>query len=418
MQYVIIGSSAAATSAAKTIRKTDPEGSIIMLSKDTRFFSRCQLHLIASNKRTHQQANFMPEGWQEKNNIQICWNTEVVSLDPQKQCITTSQGDSIAYDRLLIAMGSRSWLPPIPGLSGKLTFGLRDLSDADDIWANLSAAKHVTIVGAGLVGCELAAELAGTDKVVNIVELAPYPLPMQLEEKTGHWCNDIMQKAGIHMHCGNKVVSVTRTEEGMPQDVVLDNGQSIKSDLIVAAAGVRANIEWLAGSGVTTVPHGIPIDQYGRTNCENVYAAGDVTVMEDVLLHAVMPSPIWPTAVHQGRVAGANMAGGQESMERNTGFRSSVHLLNSSIVSLGPVNRPAPEWEKIIFESTQGNGQQCMKVLYFDKEYLQAAVLCGDITNAGVYTDAIINHRALPQDQVATAALAAAQFGTEKRCIV
>lgn len=417
MHYVIVGSSAAGTAAARSIRKSDSSGKITILTEDDAFFSRCQLHLLASGRRSHQQANFLPVEWATKESIDIQWNKKVASVNPDTHTVSTADGDNISYDRLLIATGSRSWTPPIDGIDGELSFSLRTLDDADRILAVLPFVKSISIIGAGLVGTELAAELAKAGKVVNIIELADHPLPMQLEESTGARCALLMQEAGIKLFCGRKVVSVRRKENDSPEAVVLDDGQSIECDMIVSAAGVRPNIEWLADSGIATEPKGILINEFGQTNINDIFAAGDVTIMEDVLLRSVMPSPIWPTAIHQGRIAGKNMAGGNESLTHNTGFRSSVRLLDTNIVSIGPVNNPDPSWEKQEVLYTNSRGESCLKLLYLDDNKLRAVILWGEITDAGVYADAIINNRTLPElDFVGS--LDGAKFGQEERNIM
>ena len=418
MHFVIVGSSAAGTAAARSIRKFGSSDQITIITKDNEFFSRCQLHLLASGRRTHEQANFLPEGWIENADVRILWDTEVTKIAPTEHTIYAEGGLELNYDSLLIATGSRSWCPPIEGIEGEFTFGLRNISDADKIFSVLPFIQSVTIIGAGLVGCELAAELSAIGKTVNVVELAPYPLPMQLEESTGKRCSELMQKSGINMYCGKKASKIKRSADGIPKAVILDNGESIETDLIVTAAGVRPNIEWLEGCEILTDQKGILINEYCQTSIPDVFAAGDVTVMKDILLRSVMPSPIWPTAIHQGRIAGINMTGGHESLTRNTGFRSSVRLLGNNIVSLGPVSRPDPAWEKQEIKYTNSRGQTCVKILYFDDEHLRAAILWGDITDAGVYTDAIINNRDLPERRELVTNLDGAKFGKEVRNIL
>ena len=366
MRYVIIGSSAAGTSAARAIRKKDVAGEITIITKDEAFFSRCQLHLLAAGKRSQQQANFLPVDWAEKERISILWNTEAVYLNSDQHFVDISDGQSIRYDRLLIATGSHSWNPPIDGIDGELSFNLRNLDDAGGIQAVLPFVKVVSIIGAGLVGVELAVELLKAGKIVNIIELAPYPLPMQLEAVTGERCARVLQDAGIKLYCGEKVVAVKRQENDSPETLLLESGKCIASDMIVSAAGVRPNFAWLHDSGVAVNSKGILINEFGQTNVKDVFAAGDVTVMEDVLLRSVMPSPIWPVAVHQGRIAGMNMTGCSESLTRNTGFRASVSVLGTNIVSIGPVNRPDPSWERQEIAYTNSRGKECLKLLFLE----------------------------------------------------
>ncbi len=417
MHQVIVGSSAAGTAAASAIRGADKSAAITLITADNAFFSRCQLHLLAAGERSAEQANFLPADWAATTGVEILWNTEVTGIKPAAHTVTTANGANFEYDRLLIASGSRSWTPPIPGITGELSFSLRTLEDAEQISAVLPFVQTVSIIGAGLVGVELAAELAQAGKRVNLVELAPHPLPLQLEEATGAKAAELLRSAGVELYCGRKVVGVQRQANDTPESLLLDDGQILPSDMLVTAAGVRPNIEWLEGSGIQTEPRGVLINEFAMTSAPDIYAAGDVTVMEDVLLRAVMPSPIWPTAVHQGRIAGLNMTGSAESLTRNTGYRSALNLLGTSVVSLGPVNKPDPGWDKELQAFTDSRGQECLKVLYRDADTLRAAILWGDISAAGVYADAIINRRPLPEPALA-GALSGAKFGSEDRSIL
>jgi NAD(P)H-nitrite reductase large subunit len=413
MKYVIVGGSAAGTAAAREIRRHDPDGSITMLSRDPGFFSRCQLHLIASRQRSVQQADFLPENWADTLAVQVRHGVSAARVDTARKIVHTDAGEEIPYGRLLVATGSRTAMPPIEGLEGSGTLGFRDLEDVQALRAALPDAGRVAIVGAGLVGCELAAELAGMGKSVTLVELAAHPLPLQLEEETGAMCAQLLRRAGIDVICSDAVTKVERTPNGDPLGLRLRSGRAVPADMVVVAAGVKANTELLGGSGAAT-NRGIVIDRHCRTSLADVYAAGDVTETEDVVVNRVMPSAIWPAAIRQGVVAGANMAGRDESLAKNTGMRASVGLLGTSVVSLGAVNMArASGWTKHVFRHTNSRGQDCLKVLFTEERRLMGALLWGDITNAGVYGEAIINGRDMTADLPAIDELDGAKRGVE-----
>ena len=412
MRYLIIGASAAGTSAAREIRRRDPSGEIVMLARDQAIFSRCQLHLVAAGRRTPTQACFLPASWAHSVGVDLRLGTEVTALDAVGKAVTLHSGERLSYDRLLIATGSRTALPPIPGLAGALTFGLRDLADAQAIQAAKDA-RDVVVIGAGLVGVEIATELAEQGRRVTLVELAPYPLPLQLESETGAMCRELLETAGIRLFCGDKVSGVERDARGNPLAVRLASGNAIPADLIVAAAGVRANAELAAAAGAK-VNRGILIDSRCRTTLPDIYAAGDVTETEDVIVRRIMPSAIWPTAIRQGQVAGASMAGADDSLLHNTGMRASVNLLGTSTVSLGAVALAAEfGWTKRTFRHTDSRGRRCVKVFFLEGRRLRGAILWGDILNAGVYGEAILNDRDLSGDLAFIADLDGARRGTE-----
>jgi NAD(P)H-nitrite reductase large subunit len=414
MRYVIIGVSAAGTAAARAIRQHDADGEIVLVGRDPQVYSRCQLHLVAAGHRSPERANFLPELWAASHRVDLHLRRDVEGIDSANRVVRTDDGAALPYDRLLIATGSRTFIPPVPGLIGPRTYGFRNLDDALAIRAELPQADRFVIVGAGLAGCELACELAGLGKQVSLVELAPHPLPLQLEELTGAMCARRIRELGVDLHCADPVSEVRRDEAGNPRSVVLGSGKELPADVVVAVAGVMANVELGTAIGAKA-GRGLAIDAQCRTTVPGVYAAGDVTETEDTIVRRTMPSAIWPAAIRQGEVAGISMAGGSDSLTRNTGFRASVCIGGTSIVSLGAVSMADKEgWQKQVFQYTNSRGETCAKVLYRDGSRLMAAVLWGDITNAGVYGETIINGRDITGDMPYVSDLDGAKRGVQK----
>lgn len=391
MKYVIIGNSAAGTAAAETIRQQDPSGEITMISRDADFYSRCQLHLVASGQRSAQQANFLPGDWAQRYGVELCLGCTVNEIDMARRRVVCENGETIGYNRLLLTTGSRSALPPIEGMDGPGVYGLRNLEDAQQLLQVFRDTRHIVIIGAGLVGSELAEALVEVGHPsVSLVEMSAYPLPLQLEEVTGGRLGKLMRQQGVDLYCGDGVTKVERTVDGTPAAVHLKSGRRLPADLIVAAAGVRANTEMLTRLGAEC-NRGLVIDERCRTSLPDIFAAGDVTECRDVTLDRVMSSAIWPAARKQGRVAGFNMAGGRASLQEHTGLRASVSLFGTSMVSVGAVFSPDPTWQKQIYDHTDSRGRLCSKVCYSDDQgVLKAAILWGDISQAGLYGEAVL----------------------------
>lgn len=413
MRHLIIGNSAAGTAAAEAIRETDPKAEIRLVSEDTSFYSRCQLHLVATGRRTAEQANFLPEDWARRHQVELFLGCTVTAIDAVDRQAICADGRHLPYDRLLLASGSRSFLPPVEGLAGPDTCGLRSIDDALQIRHRYETSRHVVIIGAGLVGCELAEALikAGHPSV-SLVEMAPHPLPLQLEEVTGANLGQLMQASGVKMYCGNGLARVERDSRNRPLKVHLQSGTALPANLVVAAAGVRANTELLSTLGAQC-QRGIVVDQRCQTSLPAIYAAGDVSETRDTTLQRIMPSAIWPAARKQGRVAGINMAGGEALLQEHTGLRTSATLFGTSLVSLGPLFNLDPAWERHLFQHTDSRGRLCTKLCYTDEQQnLTAAVLCGDVSQAGLYADALVKKTPLGDlkptavpDQVLAAAI-------------
>lgn len=391
MRHLIIGNSAAGTAAAEAIRANQAHAEITILTRDATFYSRCQLHLVAGGVRPAAKTSFVPEDWAQRHGVEVRLGWDAVSIDPLRKEVSCRNGDSLPYDRLLLATGAGSLTPPIEGVQGSGVFGLRNLEDAQGILQRVGKSRHVVIIGAGLVGCELAETLAaGGHPSVSMVEMAPHPLPLQLEMTIGVRLHDVMADHGMAMFCRDSVAAVERDGAGQPRAVVLKSGRALPADLVVCAAGVRANTDLFAGLG-TIGRRGIVVDSGGRTSVPDIFAAGDVTESCDSTLGRVMPSAIWPAARRQGRVAGLNMSGGSTTLEAHTGLKTSAVLCGTPLVSLGPVFEPDPAWRKELCEHTDSRNRLCSKVCYTDSNgVLKAAILWGDISQAGIYAAAII----------------------------
>lgn len=173
MGYVIIGVGAAGMKAAQTIRMADKETEITMISTDTQVHSRCMLHRYLSHERSAGELNFTDEDFFEKNNI--CWlkGKTVEGLDTDGKKVKLAEGEEVSYDKLLIATGAESFIPPVGQLrEAKNVFGLRHLRDAVAIDNLAKDAEKIVIIGSGLVGLDAAFGLMEAGKEVSIVEMA------------------------------------------------------------------------------------------------------------------------------------------------------------------------------------------------------------------------------------------------------
>lgn len=413
MNIIIVGSSAAGISAMKTIRSFDQDAKITMVSSDLGYYSRCQLHLVASGHRSESQAHLLQPGWEKDFNIEFLGGSKLSAVDSVKKSVSLEDGRVLNYDRLLLATGARTFFPPVKGIEGPATFGLRNLEDAIEIKQTLETSAYYTIIGAGLVGVELAFELAELGKKVAVVEMAPIPLPMQLEEQTGAMCRQRMESAGIELYCGETACEVVRKADGSPDYLKLKSGKTIRTDVLVCAAGVKANLDFAGAAGIKT-GRGIVIDEFCQTSVPDIFAAGDVAETHDALIKQVIPSAIWPVAVRQGKIAAMNMLGRDARLERNTGFKASVVIQKTPVISLGPVYKIAPEWQRRDFRYANAGGNYNVKTFFIHENRLKAAVLWGDITNAGLYFEAIINDRPIESDLAHIDSLDAAKRGTEQ----
>lgn len=376
MRYVVLGSSAAGINGIRGIRSMDKEGEIILISKDEHVYSRCILHHYMEGIRDLKRLCFVEKDFMETNKVQWIGGKAVAGLDCNAQNVILEDGEKVTYDRLLIATGSHSFFPPITNLrEAKGVIGFRNLDDIEYIMEQSKKAEYIVVMGAGLVGIDCITGLLESGKDLSVVELSDRMLSIQLDKRAASTYENAFREHGVHMHFGVGINEVKMNEEGHVISVVLGNGEEIPCDILVVTAGVRSNMEFLQDSLVECDMRGVLIDEAGRTNVEGIFAAGDVTGR----------NPIWPVAVKEGIIAGANMAGRQRVMDDFFASKSTMNFLGIPTMSLG-INTPEDDTYTVdVQEDDKGNYK---KVIHKDG-IIYGAILQGDISYAGVLTQLI-----------------------------
>ncbi len=383
MRYVILGSSAAGVNAGRELRAVDREAEIIMISKDSTIYSRCILHHYLGNTRTVEQLNFAEPDYFEQFRIVFMGGMEVVGInvsDKTVQVIRVEKSDAeevedVSYDKLLIATGSSSFIPPIENLNvASNVIGFRNLDDIVKIKEALPR-QNVVILGSGLVGLDAIAGLEEIGVVPTIVEMAPYPLGRQLDAKAAQTYIDALDEVGVKQYYSTGVQKANMQGKEI-SELVLTTGESIPCDFLIVSAGVRSNVKFLMDSGIEVGKFGLIFDAKGRTNVEDIYGAGDVSGLR----------PIWPVAVKEGIIAAHNMAGGSMEMTDFFASKSTMNFFGVSTMSLGDVNIDDPSYEVAI----QEDGKNYKKIIHKDGK-IYGALLQGDLSYSGVLQQLIIN---------------------------
>ncbi len=367
MKHVIIGSSAAGLSAAKSIRELSSQDEIFIITSDTHVHSRCMLHHFLAQHKTVEAINFVDETFFEKNRLNVLWDTAVTSVKPDENKVVCANGDEVTYDKLLIATGSKYFIPPINNFrEAKNVFGFRDLIDAEKLDKVVTKGKKCVIVGSGLVGLDAAYALAARDVECHIVEMADRISPLQLDKTASVAYEKLFEDAGCTFYLSDGVEGSVMDDNSHITSILLKSGKEIACDFVVVAAGVRANLDAVDGSGIN-VDKGILVDDCLRTNIENIWAAGDVTGV----------AAIWPCAVSQGAVAAKNMCGIKTPYEDTFAFKNTMNFFGLTTLSVGK-DTEGQSGEVIKRES-------CNKYEKYiiDNGILTFALVQGDISNTG-----------------------------------
>ncbi|WP_294349099.1 FAD-dependent oxidoreductase [uncultured Clostridium sp.] len=376
MKYVVLGASAAGISGVRELRNIDKDAEITLISKDDKIYSRCILHHYMEGIRDTKKLEFVEDGFIEKNNINWIKGIAAAGINPEEKIVTLENGQVVEFDKLLIATGANTFFPPIPHLrEAKNSIGFRNFDDCETIMERAKECENIVVMGAGLVGIDVISGLLHYGKNVHLVEMQNRMLSIQLDKKAASTYEEAFAKEGIKQYYEKGVKELIVDEEENIKEIVLTSGETIPCDLLICAAGVRANVAFLEGSNIETDKFGIIIDTTGKTNYDYIYGAGDVTGR----------NPIWPTAVKEGIIAANNMCGKKAEMTDFFASKSTMNFLGIPTMSLGINTEPDDTYEVVTYSDDNGNYK---KVIHKDGK-IYGAIIQGDLSYAGVLTQLV-----------------------------
>lgn len=325
---VIVGGVAGGMSAATRLRRLDPAARIIVLERSTYVsYANCGLPYHMGGVITDREALILqtPEGLHARFDLDVRVGTEVTSIDPAVRTITArhlTTGDEIVieYDALILSPGASTIVPPIPGVERALP--LRTVEDMDALIGRVARApRHVTVVGGGFIGVEVAENLRHRDIPVTLVEAAGQVLA-PIDPEMVKTVQDVMVRNGIDLRLNVQAAGISeatgvdtesaeaQAPHGLAYTVALSDGTSFGTDLVVLAIGVRPDVSLARHAGLTIGARGgISTDDFHRTSDPAIYAIGDAAEKTDALDGSASLVPLANIANRQGRVVADHIAG-------------------------------------------------------------------------------------------------------------
>ena len=322
MKIIIIGGVAAGMSAAAKARREDPKATITVYEKGAYLsYAACGLPYFISGIAEDQQELIIRTKEQfAKSNIDCHLKHEVIEVQvPEKQVVVknTNTGETFtdSYDKLLIATGASPIIPPFEGVQLKNIMPLKTLENGIDMKPIISQAsiKHITIVGGGYIGIEVAENLVHLGKSVRIIELADRILT-PFEKEISDKAYDALIEAGVDLRLNEKVVRFNdHNSDGIVDEVVTDQG-SYDTDFVVMSIGIKPNTAFLPDASFKKFGNGaLIVDQQMRTSVKDIYAAGDCATVHHFQKKTPAYFPLGTTANKCGKLAGINLVGGKET---------------------------------------------------------------------------------------------------------
>lgn len=373
MKYLIIGNSTAAIACIEAIRTQDLKGNITVLSAENHFcYGRPTISYCLAGMTDRDKMKYRPSDFYVKNNVDLRLGVTAESLNPDKKQVKASDGKTYEYDKLLIATGSRPFVPSAEGFDKvKNQFTFMTYDDMDALDKACSPDKEVVVIGAGLIGLKCVEGILHRVKKVTVVDLADRVLPSVTDTETAAFVQAHLEKQGISFVLGDCAVSYTQNS------VRLKSGKTLNFNILVTAAGVRANTSLVADVG-GKVNRGIIVDTHQLTSLKDVYAAGDCTEGYDSSIGAPRVLALMPNAYLQGKCAGVNMSGG-DSQYTNAIPLNAVGFFGLHMLSAGVYEG----------ECIEEKDDDKLKKLYVKDGVLRGFILINDIQRAGIYTSLV-----------------------------
>ncbi|MEY8709193.1 nitrite reductase large subunit NirB [Mangrovibacter phragmitis] len=323
-----------------------------------------------------------------QHGIELRTHSQVTALDTDRRSLTDAQGRELAWDHLVLATGSRAFVPPIEGHDDQRCFVYRTLDDLDAIKACASHASRGVVIGGGLLGLEAANALKTLGLETHVVEFSPRLMAVQLDDEGATLLSSKIQALGVHVHTGMQTTKIASGASGL--QLQFSSGEPLDTDLVVFSAGIRPRDDLARIAGLATGPRGgIIIDNQCRTSHPAVYAIGECALWEGMAFGLVAPG------YDMARIAAAQLSGEQEALFSGADMSTRLKLLGVEVASLGDAHGQTPG--SLVYQWHNGpDGIYKKIVVSADKKQLLGGVLVGDASDYSNLLQLMLNHIDLP----------------------
>lgn len=368
-KIIIVGNCIAGVSAAEEIIKNAANVEITIVSKENSLaYYRPMLSEYISDSHNEKRFLLHDKEWYSENKINLILGNSAVKIDKTDKILHLDNGETLSYNKLILANGSHNFIPPIPGHEKKGVFSLRCLSDADIIKEKAKSSKSAIVIGGGILGLEVGWQLRKLGLEITVFDIANRLLSVQLDKEASDIFEEKVLETGIKVIKNAKISSIIGDESA--SGIKMADETVFNSDFVVISAGVRANVD-LAKTADIPFNRALIVNDKMETSEPDIYAAGDVAEFNGINY------AIWPEAMEQGKVAGKNAIGMDSSYEQIV--PSNIYMgMNLKLFSIGDVgNKDGTSYECI--KKHEGD---YFEKFYFVDDYFVGGILIGNISKS------------------------------------
>lgn len=330
-RHVIIGGGTAGMNAITTIRQYDRGASEIVLVAAERPYARMVLPYYLKGSISESHVYTAGPARLHALDVDARIGRRAVKLNTAANTVTLDDDTELHYDDLLIATGSSAVRAPVPGADGAGVHSFWTLEQAQGVIKHIRSGSSVAMVGAGFIAFTILNAIIALGAKLSVVEIAPQILPRMIDQQGAAVVEQWLRDRGVAIRTNARLHAIE--DAGSRKRLRFADGTEDLADVVIMATGIRTNLDWLQGSGIT-INRGVVVDEHLRANVPNVYAAGDVAEGKDLISGQAAIHAIEPTAMEHGRVVGANMAG-QPVSYRGSLLMNIVEVFDLEIASFG-----------------------------------------------------------------------------------
>jgi 3-phenylpropionate/trans-cinnamate dioxygenase ferredoxin reductase component len=345
--FVIIGGGLAGAKAAEALRDSGFDGDIILFCEENHLpYERPPLSKeFLAGKKSLADFTVRNSDWYRDNRVDLRLDARVSSVDAQGHTVGLPDGTSVVYDKLLLATGSASRRPPIPGSDADGVHYLRTYDDAVALNSVLTEGSSLAVVGAGWIGLEVAAGARQRGVDVTVVETARQPLAAALGETVGEVFANLHREHGVDLRLQTQVEEITRASgaEGSATGLRMRDGSNVAADAVLVAVGAKPNVELAERAGLSMGDGGVLVDASLLTSDPDIYTVGDIAAAEHPLFGTRIRTEHWANALKQPAVAAAGMLGNPGEYAELPYFFTDQYDLGMEYVG------HAPSFERVVF---------------------------------------------------------------------
>ena len=324
---VIVGAGHAGGRAAQALRQAGFAGRVVLIGEEKYPpYERPPLskELIVTDAGL-EKARLHDPAYYEQHKIELMLGAQAEAIDRAGKAVILAGGARVPYDRLMLTTGARVRKLPIPGADLPGIFYLRDFDDTQAIRARLRDGVRAVVIGGGFIGLETAASARKRGAAVTVLEAADRLMGRAVAPELGAWFAELHKKHGVDVRLGVRIKAIEGT--GRVESVVLDGGEAIPADIVVAGIGIVPNVELAALAGLA-VENGIVVDEFGRTSDPAIFAAGDCALQPNAFTGRRLRLESYQNAQDQAMAVARNMVGEPKAYEDSLWVWSDQHDVN------------------------------------------------------------------------------------------